>query len=130
MESVPHIDFQGMEASAEVCEKITRHLARQEDHNGRLTARRVTVKAPSGNQHTVNPYEIKIHSNLPGEREAAVDHTPHQVERHQDFSFALNDASNRAGRQLQDQVGHAARRKRAAMKDTVSAAIVLLHALD
>jgi len=104
MESAPHIDFQGMGASAEVRDKITQHLARLEDRYGRLTACRVTVKAPSGHRRTGDPYEIKIHLSLPDEREVAVDHTPHQDERYQDFDFALNDAFNRAGRQLQDQV--------------------------
>ena len=104
MESAPHIDFQGMEASQEFRDKITHHLARLEERYGRITACRVTVMAPSGHRHTGDPYQIKIHLSLPDEREVAVDHTPHQDERYQDFDFALNDAFNRAGRQLQDQV--------------------------
>jgi cold shock CspA family protein len=112
MESVPHIDFHGMDASAEVRDKITQHLARLEERYGRLTACRVTVRAPSGHRRTGGPYEIKIHLSLPDEREVAIDHTPHQDERYQDFDFALNDAFNRAGRQLQDEV----RRMRGAVK--------------
>lgn len=104
MESVPHIDFHGMEASREFRDKIAHHLARLEERYGRVTSCRVTVKAPSGHRHTGDPYEIKIHLSLPDEREVAVEHTPHQDERYQDFDFALNDAFNRAGRQLQDQV--------------------------
>jgi cold shock CspA family protein len=104
METVPQIDFQGMEASAEVRDKIAHHLARLEERYGRITACRIAVKAPSGHRHTGGPYEIKIHMSLPDEREVAVEHTPHLDERFQDFDFALNDAFNRAGRQLQDQV--------------------------
>jgi ribosome-associated translation inhibitor RaiA len=104
MESAPHIEFQGMEASPELRDKITHHLSRLEERFGRITACRVTVKAPSGHRRTGDPYGIKIHLSLPDEREVAVDRTPHQDERHQDFDFALNDAFSRAGRQLQDAV--------------------------
>jgi cold shock CspA family protein len=104
MESAPHIDFHGMEASAEFRDKITHHLSRLEERFGRITACHVTVRAPSSHRHTGGPYEIKIHLSLPDEREVDVDRTPHQDERFQDFDFALNDAFNRAGRQLQDQV--------------------------
>jgi cold shock CspA family protein len=104
MESAPHIDFHGMEASAEFRDKITNHLSRLEERFGRITACHVTVRAPSSHRHTGGPYEIKIHLSLPDEREVDIDRTPHQDERHQDFDFALNDAFNRAGRQLQDQV--------------------------
>ncbi|HYA80316.1 MAG TPA: HPF/RaiA family ribosome-associated protein [Methylocystis sp.] len=112
METAPHIDLQGIEASPELRDKIAHHLARLEERYGRLTACRVTVRGPSGHRHSGDPYEIKIHLSLPDEREVAVDHTPYQDERYQDFDFALNDAFNRAGRQLQDQV----RRMRGAMK--------------
>jgi len=104
MESAPHIDFQGMEASPELRDKIAHHLSRLEERYGRVTACRVTVRAPSGHRHTGDPYEIKLYLSLPDEREVAVERTPHQDERHQDLDFALNDAFNRAGRQLQDQV--------------------------
>jgi len=104
MESAPHIEFQGMEASPEFRDKITQQLSRLEERFGRITACRVTVKAPSGHRHVGDPYEIKIHLSLPDEREVAVDRTPHQDERFQDFDFALHDAFSRAQRQLQDQV--------------------------
>ena len=104
MESAPHIEFQGMDASPEFRDKITHQLSRLEERFGRITACRVTVKAPSGHRHVGDPYEIKIYLSLPDEREVAVDRTPHQDERFQDFDFALNDAFNRAGRRLQDQV--------------------------
>ena len=104
MESAPHIEFQGMEATSEFRDKIAQHLSRLEERFGRITACRVTVKAPSGHRHVGDPYEIKIYLSLPGEREVAVDRTPHQDERFQDFDFALNDAFSRAGRQLQEQL--------------------------
>ena len=66
MESAPHIEFQGMEASPEFRDKIAHHLSRLEERFGRITACRVTVKAPSGHRHVGDPYEIKIHLSLPG----------------------------------------------------------------
>ncbi|MFY9655069.1 MAG: HPF/RaiA family ribosome-associated protein [Methylocystis sp.] len=104
MESAPHVEFQGMDAPPEFRDKITLQLSRLEERFGRITACRVTVKAPSGHRHVGDPYEIKIHLSLPGEREVAVDRTPHQDERFREFDFALHDAFNRAARQLQDQV--------------------------
>ncbi len=104
MESAPHIEFQGMEATSEFRAKIEHHLLRLEERFGRITACRVTVKGPSGHRHVGDPYEIKIHLSLPDDREITVDRTPHQDERFQDVDFALNDAFSRAGRQLQDQV--------------------------
>ena len=83
MESAPHIEFQGMEASPEFRDKITHQLSRLEERFGRITACRVTVKAPSGHRHVGDPYEIKIHLSLPDEREVAVERTPHQDERFQ-----------------------------------------------
>ncbi|HXY57148.1 MAG TPA: HPF/RaiA family ribosome-associated protein [Methylocystis sp.] len=118
METVPHIDFHGIEASPEIHDKVAHHLARLEERYGRVTGCRVTIKGPSGHRHTGDPYEVKIHLSLPDEREVAVEHTPHQDERFQDFDFALNDAFNRAGRQLQDQV----RRMRGKVKHHAEAA--------
>lgn len=104
MQTSPRIDFQGMDASQEYRERILKHIAHVEGRYGRLTSCRVVVKAPSGRHRTGGQYEINIHLSLPDGREVAVERTPHQDERFQDFDFALNDAFNRASRQLQDQV--------------------------
>jgi len=104
MQTSPRIDFHGMNASPEFRDRILKHIARLEDRYGRLTSCRIVVKAPSGRHRTGGQYEINIHLSLPDEREVAVERTPHLDERFQDFEFALNDAFNRANRQLQDQV--------------------------
>jgi cold shock CspA family protein len=105
MKTTPQIDFQGMEPSTDFRDQIIRHIERLEDRYGRLTACRVVVKAPGGRHHTGGLYEIHVHLSLPDEREVAVERTPHADERFQRFEFAVNDAFNRAVRQLQDQVG-------------------------
>jgi cold shock CspA family protein len=105
METTPQIDFQGMDPSPDYRDQILQHIQRLEDKYGRLTACRVVVEAPGGHHRTGGLYEVHIHLALPDEREVAVDRTPHLDERFQRFEFALNDAFNRAGRQLLDEVG-------------------------
>lgn len=104
MQTKPQIDFQGMEASADIQARIERQIERLEEHYGRLTACRVVVKGPGGRHQTGGHYEINIHLSLPDGRDVAVDRTPDLDERFQDFDFALNDAFNRANRRLQDEV--------------------------
>jgi len=94
-----------MEPSEAFREQILTQFKRFEDHYGRLTACRVVVKGPGGRHHTGGLYDIHIYLSLPDQREVAVERTPHLDERFQRFEFALNDAFNRAVRQLQDQVG-------------------------
>lgn len=105
METSPQIDFQGMEPSDAVRDQVQRHIDRLEERYGRLTACRVAVKAPSGRHHTGGLYEVRIYLSLPDSRDVSVEHTPQMDERFQRFEFALNDAFNRAERQLQDEVG-------------------------
>lgn len=104
MQTAPQIDFQGIEASADRRQKVLSQIERLEERFGRATACRVVVKGPGGRHQTGGLYEINIHLALPDKREVAVERTPHQDERFQDFDFALNDAFKRANRQLQDQV--------------------------
>lgn len=104
MQTQPKIDFQGVEPSSRQQEQIMRQIEKLEDRYGRATACRVVVKGPGAHHHTGGLYEINLHLVLPDRREVAIERTPHQDERFQDFDFALNDAFKRARRRLQDQV--------------------------
>ena len=104
MQTQTEIDFQGMEARADLREAVDRQVAALEERFGRITATRVVVKAPSGRHRSGGLYEINIHVALPDGRAVNIDHTPQNDERHADFNYALNDAFKRARRQLQDQV--------------------------
>lgn len=104
MQTKPQIDFQGMEPSAQRQEQILRHIEKLEERYGRATACRVVVKGPGAHHHTGGLYEINLHLALPDKREVAIERTPPQDERFQDFDFALNDTFKRARRRLQDQV--------------------------
>jgi cold shock CspA family protein/ribosome-associated translation inhibitor RaiA len=104
MQTPVEIDFQGMAGTAEMQSTISKHVADLESHFGRATACRVVLKGPGNRHRSGGLYEVNIRMALPDGREVNIDHTPRQDERHSDLTFALNDAFNRARRQLQDQV--------------------------
>ncbi len=104
METPVQLDFQGMDAKADLRAAIKKQIAQLEDRFGRVTAGRIVVKAPGGHHKTGGQYEINIRLALPDAREVNIARTPHADERHSDLNFALNDAFKRARRQLQHQV--------------------------
>jgi ribosome-associated translation inhibitor RaiA len=104
MQTPIELDFQGMDANADLKAAIAKHVAQLEERFGRLTAGRVVVKAPGGHHRTGGLYEINIHLTLPDGRDVNIDRTPQKDERYGSLNFALNDAFKRARRQLQDQI--------------------------
>ena len=104
MQSPVQIDFQGMKPREALRAVSAEHVAGLEDRFGRITACRVVVKAPSEHHRTGGLYEIHIRLALPDGKEVDIRRTPRLDERHADVHFALDDAFNRARRQLQDQV--------------------------
>jgi cold shock CspA family protein len=102
METPVQIDFQGMQAGADLRSSILTHVDELEQRFGRVTACRVVLKAPSGHHRTGGLYEVNIRLALPDGREVNVGRTPTLDERHTDLSFAINDAFHRARRRLQD----------------------------
>ena len=103
MESPVHIDFQGMNPSELLRDRVLKHAAGLEQRFGRISACRVTVKAPSEHHHRGGLYEINIRLSLPQGREVDVGRTATSDERHADPDFAVNDAFKRVRRRLQDQ---------------------------
>ncbi len=104
MQTPVEIDFQGMDARADIRSAIAQHVSELEERYGRLTAGRVALKAPGGHHRNGGLYEVNIRLALPDGREVNVDRTAQADERQSDLSFAINDAFKRARRQLQDQV--------------------------
>ncbi len=104
MQTPIEVDFQGLDATAELRETIAKHVGQFEERFGRLTAVRVAVKAPSGHHQTGGLYEINIRLGVPEGRDVNIDRTPQNDERYADVNFALNDAFKRALRQLADHV--------------------------
>jgi len=104
METPVQIDFQGMDANADVRSAIARHVAQLEDRFGRVTAGRVVLRAPGGHHRTGGPFEINVRLALPEGREVDIGRTPQNDERYSDLNFAINNAFKRARRQLRDQV--------------------------
>jgi cold shock CspA family protein/ribosome-associated translation inhibitor RaiA len=103
MESPVHIDFQGMNPSEMLRDRVLKHVAGLEQRFGRITAGRVTIKAASEHHRKGGFYEINVRLSLPQGREVDVGRTATADERHADLDFAVNDAFKRARRRLQDQ---------------------------
>ena len=120
MQTQPEIDFQGLKATPAIEAAIGERVAELEDRWGRITACRVTIKAPSQHHRASGLYEIHIHLSLPDGREVNVARTSTADQRHADVTFALNDAFKHARRQLQDRV----RRVKGQVKHHEAAAIV------
>ena len=104
MQTQRKIDFQGVEPSSEQQEE--NHATDRKARGSLWTCDSLSRrrKGPGAHHHTGGLYEINLHLVLPNKREVAIERTPHQDERFQDFDFALNDAFKRARRRLQDQV--------------------------
>ena len=100
MESPVHIDFQGMNPSELLRDRVLKHVAGLEQRFGRITACRVAIKAPSEHHHSGGLYEINIRLSLPQGREVDVGRTATADERRADLDFAVNDAFKRARRRL------------------------------
>lgn len=126
METLPEIDFQGMEPRDDLRARIEEKVAHLEKLYGRMTACRVVVKAPGGHHRTGGHYEIGIRVALPDGREVDISRTPDPDERFQDVLFALGDAFRRADRQLED----AAREIRGAIKCHETAATGVVRSLS
>ena len=103
MQTPAQIEFEGMNASAELRTIIDQHVAELEKRFDRVTVARIAVKGPGDHQRTGGQYHVNIQLALPDGREVHVDHTPPQDERYADMTFAIDDAFKRARRQLQDQ---------------------------
>jgi hypothetical protein len=103
MQTPAQIEFEGLDASAELQASIDRHLAELEQRFGRATAVRVTVRAPGERHRSGGQYQVSIRLALPDDREVNIGRTPPQDERYADLTFAVDDAFKRARRQLQDQ---------------------------
>jgi ribosome-associated translation inhibitor RaiA len=104
METAVQIDYHGAAISEHARGLVESHVRALEKHFGRITACRVSVKAPTGHHRTGGRYEVGVHLALPGKRDVNVDHAATADERFADLAFAINDAFRRARRQLQDQV--------------------------
>lgn len=90
METPVEIDYQGMVATGDLRDAITRRLQQFEERFGRITAGRVALKTPSGHHHTGGLFEINIHLALPDGSEVNVGHTRQDDRRYADLHFALN----------------------------------------
>lgn len=104
METPVEIEFQGMQGTPANRESILAHIAKLEDHFGRITVCRVVVKAPTAHHQTGAPYDVHVRLALPDGREVNVGGRRSLDPRDADLPFALNQAFKRAQRALKDHV--------------------------
>ena len=126
MQVPAQIDFQGMDASDAVRAHIHDRLADLESRFGKITAAHIALKGPGGHHRKGGNYLVRIHLSLPEGRHVDVDRTPDADERHSELLFAIDDAFNRARRQLQDKV----RRMQGATKAHEGAPVATVVRLD
>jgi cold shock CspA family protein len=103
MQTPPEIEFKGMAGTPQIRDAIEKHIAGLEERWGRVTSCRIVLQGPGGRHRKGGLYEVHIRLALPDGREVNVERTPPADERYSDLTFALNDAFNRARRQLQVQ---------------------------
>jgi len=100
MEKPFEVDYQGFTPTEAQVTLFQQKISAFENRFGRIAAGRIVIKAPSARHRSGGHYEINIRLRLPGGKEVDISKTPDPDERHARFSFAVNDAFRRAGRQL------------------------------
>jgi cold shock CspA family protein/ribosome-associated translation inhibitor RaiA len=120
------IDFEGGEINAHLRAHVQTRLSDLETRFGRITSGRVAIKVPGDRHRTGGNYGVRIHLSLPDGRHVDVDRTPDADDRHSQPLFAIDDAFNRARRQLQDKV----RRLQGAVKVHEGAPIATVARID
>ncbi len=129
MQVPPQIDFQGMDPSVDLRQRVEDKIAKLETRFGRITSCRVVIKAPGERHKTSGLYEVNVELSLPDGRSVTAARTPPADERFRDAHFAIDECFKRARRRLQDQ----ARRLRGQVKSHVAppmGTVVDLHPDD
>jgi cold shock CspA family protein/ribosome-associated translation inhibitor RaiA len=103
MQTEPAIAFENIEPSEFVRGRILREVARLERFFGRGIACRVVVHAPDGRRRKGDLYSVRVHVQMPGQREVVVNRQPPARKSLADPYVAIHQAFKAARRQLQDQ---------------------------
>jgi cold shock CspA family protein len=108
MQTPVEIDYQGLQASEQLHDCVTRNIFTLEQRFGRITACRVTIKGPSERRRKGGAFDVSIRLSLPQGREVDIGRSEGRVKdadtdnRLLDPVVAVNDAFKRARRRLQD----------------------------
>ncbi len=100
------IAFRHVDRSAAVESRVRDLVTKLERLCDRITGCHVVIERPSANHVHGSPFVAKIELALPG-RELFASNAHHVRHEYQDIYAALNDAFDRAKRQLHDFVAHA-----------------------
>ncbi len=101
MENPVEIEFQGLTANEAMRATVLKHVAVLEEHYGRMTVCRISIKCAS-ERPKGSAYDIQIHLGLPGGRDIEIKRTARSGDTREDVTIAINDAFKRARRRLQE----------------------------
>ena len=104
------IEFEGIEPSDSIEQRVREHMDKIEQFHGHIVSGRVVLLKPHQRRHKGNIYSVHIHLVLPGGGDVFVNHDPGDRNAHEDIYVAMRDSFDAARRQLQDftrkQQGH------------------------
>lgn len=102
VETAVQIEFQRCEDVGRLRQHIQDNVMELERRFSRITACRVFVRGPSEHHAKGGAFEVRIHLELPGDKQIDINRTLDEDSRHADAHFAIEDAFKRARRSLKD----------------------------
>jgi ribosome-associated translation inhibitor RaiA len=104
METPLEIVFEGIEPSPAIEALIREETAKLEQSYGRITSARVVFAAPHHSHHKGNVYAIRIHLELPRQKDVAISRNPGADHRHEDAYLVVRDGFRAAKRRLRERI--------------------------
>ena len=97
------IDFDGMQPSEFIAQRIRERAMKLEHRFDRIVSCKVTVQAPRQRHNRGNLYNVRIALHVPGAA-LTVNRDPGQDRAHRDLYVAIRDAFDVAERRLEEHV--------------------------
>lgn len=98
------LEIRGIQPSIHLREMVAAGVAKLERRYGRITACRLSIRAPGRHHKMGEPYAVTLRLSIPDRRDVDVAPPPRALDHRQaDLVFAVNDAFRRAARQLREQ---------------------------
>lgn len=98
------IQFEHVDPSDFIRERVRQEAGKLEQFCDRITSVRVVIGRPQRRHHKGDTYAIRIHLTVPGASDVAVSRDPAATGRHEEIQATITDAFDEARRQLQDLV--------------------------
>ncbi|MDP6707678.1 MAG: HPF/RaiA family ribosome-associated protein [Alphaproteobacteria bacterium] len=102
METLLEIVFEGIDPSPAIESLIREEMDKLEQYFDRITSARVVFAAPHHAHNKGNVYAVRIHLEVPGQKDLAISRNPGADHRHEDAYLVVRDAFRAARRRLKD----------------------------